>query len=264
MGILEPSEGSIRYKDKNVHKLKSKELVWFRKEVQAIFQDPYDTFNPMKKVETYLYETARNVLGLKSEDEATKRIEEVLEFMDLSLKDVKGKYPTEFSGGQIQRMSVARALLPRPKLILADEPVSMIDASMRINIINTFKELKDKHEISFIYITHDLATAYYVSDDIAIMYRGTVVEEGPADKVLIDQHHPYTKALVSSLPDPQKREMWLKESSTKAPEMEIKEYLAPGCRYAAICPCKLEKCDNNMPFAFIINGAKVACWLYER
>lgn len=262
LGILEPTEGSVRYKDRDIHHLKGKDRIWFRKEVQAIFQDPYETFNPMKRVETYLHETVRNLLGLKDQLEASKRIEEVLEFMGLSLDDVRGKYPSEFSGGQVQRISVARALLSHPKLILADEPVSMIDASMRMNIINTFKELKENHRISFIYITHDLATAYYVSDDIAIMYRGVVVEEGSADKVLIDQHHPYTKALVSSLPEPEKRDTWLKESTATAPDMEIKSFLAHGCKYAAICPYRLEKCPQEKPPAFTVNGVKVYCWLY--
>lgn len=261
LGFLEPSEGAVMYKGRDIHGLKPKERLWFRGEVQAIFQDPYETFNPMKRVDEYLYETAKNLLGLKNPGEASKCVEEGLEFMGLSLKDVKGKHPSEFSGGQLQRMSIARALLPKPRLIVADEPVSMIDASMRMNIINIFKKLKEKLGISFIYITHDLTTAYYISDDIGIMYRGSIVEEGPAEKVLLERHHPYTKALVSSLPEPGKRAEWLKK--TKAPGMEIKEFLALGCKYANVCPHSLKKCMKERPPMFMVKEVKVACWLYE-
>jgi len=263
LGLLEPSEGVVLYKGRDIHKLKPKDRLWFRREVQAIFQDPYDTFNPMRNVDAYLYEAARNLLGLKDPAEASKCVGEALEFMGLSLKDVEGKHPSEFSGGQLQRMSIARTLLPKPRLIVADEPVSMIDASMRMNIINIFKELRQKLGISFIYITHDLATAYYVSDEIGIMYRGSIVEEGPAEKVLREPHHPYTQALVNSLPEPGKREEWLKR--TKASGMEIKEFLAPGCKYASVCSqrARSERCVKERPPMCVIDGVRVACWDYE-
>jgi len=252
----------VLYKGRNVHKLKSRENLWFRKEVQAIFQDPYETFNPLKKVDTYLYETARNLLGLKSSEEAYKHVAKVLEFVGLSLEECRNKYPNEFSGGQVQRISVARALLPSPKLIMADEPVSMTDASLRMNVLNMFKELKESQGISFMYITHDLATAYYISDEIAIMYRGMIVEEGPADEVLLGQSHPYTKALVTSLPEPGKREKWLKRQ-VAAPGMEVKEFLTPYCKYANICPNRTEKCVKERPPMFSVDKVKVACWLYK-
>ena len=263
LGLLEPNEGSIKYKGKDIRRLKGKDLIWFRKEVQAIFQDPYDTFNPMKKVETYLYETAKNLLGLKNRSNAFKRIDEALSFVGLSLGEIRNRLPKDLSGGQLQRISIARAFLSNPKLIVADEPVSMVDASMRMNIINIFLSLKKEMGISFIYITHDLATAYYISDKIAIMYRGMIVEEGPADKVLLKQYHPYTQALVSSLPELGKKKDWLSESENKA-TLEIKEFLAQGCKYAAVCPYKTEKCDKERPVAFMIDGVRVYCWLYEK
>jgi peptide/nickel transport system ATP-binding protein len=262
IGIVEPSEGFVRYKDKDIHKLKSKELLWFRREVQAIFQDPYETFNPMKRVETYLYESAKNLLGKKDLNQAFEVIDNSLQSVGLSLGDIRDKYPTEFSGGQLQRISIARALLSQPTLIVADEPVSMIDASMRMNIINVFKELKERHGISFIYITHDLATAYYVSDEIAIMYRGMIVEKGSAEKVLVGQHHPYTRAMVTSLPEPHKRETWLRVSEAKPTEIEIREFLARGCKYANMCPHKFDKCSQRPP-VFSVDGVEVSCWLYE-
>jgi len=262
LGMLEPSGGAVLYRDKNVQALKFGEKTWFSKQVQAIFQDPYDTFNPLKKTETYLYETARNLLRLKDRKEASKRIDEPLNFIGLSLDDVKNKYPNEFSGGELQRISIARALMSEPKLMVADEPVSMVDASLRMNILNMFKDLREKGGISFIYITHDLATAYYISDEIAVMYRGVIVEMGPAEDVLVGKHHPYTKGLVEALPEYSKREEWLRKRA-KPPGMEVKEFLVPYCKYADICPNRSEKCVTERPPIFNVDKVKVACWLYD-
>jgi peptide/nickel transport system ATP-binding protein len=262
LGIIEPSSGTLLYRNKNLQKLSSKDKLWFLKEVQGVFQDPYDTFNPLKRVETYLFEAARNLLGLKNHEEASKYIDDTLKLMGLSLKDVKGKYPREFSGGELQRVSIARALISKPKLMVVDEPVSMIDASMRMNILNMFKDLRDNDEISFIYITHDLATAYYISDDMAIMYRGVIVETGPAERVLIERHHPYTKALIDALPEYVKRSEWLIKK-TKPPGMEIKEFVIPYCKYAHLCQFKMHICTQKRPPMFDVNGVKVSCWLYQ-
>ncbi|MEM1608265.1 MAG: ABC transporter ATP-binding protein [Ignisphaera sp.] len=201
LGVHRPEYGSVLYKGKDIFKLSSSEMKWFKKEVQAVFQDPYAAFNPLRKVYGYLYDTAKNVAGL-SRDEIDGYIDEVLRRVGLNLEKVVGKYPHEFSGGELQRVSIARALITKPRLIIADEPVSMLDASLRINIVNLFKELKDDLKISFIYITHDLSTAYYISDWIAIMYRGWVVEQGPVEKVLSEPLHPYTQTLLLSVPIP--------------------------------------------------------------
>ncbi|MEM1582712.1 MAG: ABC transporter ATP-binding protein [Candidatus Bathyarchaeia archaeon] len=262
LGIIEPSMGRILYKGKDLHKISSKDKLWFLKEVQGVFQDPYDTFNPLKKVETYLYETTRNLLGVKDYEAASKYIDDTLSFMGLSFKDVKGKYPREFSGGELQRVSIARALLSKPNLMIVDEPVSMIDASMRMNILNMFKSLRDDDKVSFIYITHDLATAYYISDDIAIMYRGVVVEAGPAEKVLIERYHPYTKALIEALPEYSKRSEWFTKK-TKPPGIEVKEFAIPYCKYAHLCRFKMDICTQKRPPMIDVNGVKVSCWLYK-
>jgi len=261
LGILEPSEGTVVYKGRNIYSLKSEERRWFHREVQAIFQDPYDTFNPLRKVDAYLYETAKNILGLKNSKDIEEIVDTVLRKVGLSLEEVRGKYPSEFSGGQLQRVSIARALIPGPKLMVADEPVSMIDASMRMNILNMFKELKEGEDISFIYITHDLATAYYISDEIAIMYRGVIVEMGPADEVLLKRYHPYTKALIESLPEPSRRDDWLTKR-VKPPGMEVKEFIMPGCKYADICPYREDICEKR-PIMFNVGNVKVSCWLYR-
>jgi peptide/nickel transport system ATP-binding protein len=260
LGLLKPEEGAVFYKGKRVYSLKRGERKLFRKEVQAIFQDPYGTFNPLRNVDKYLFGTAKHMLKMNNE-EASAKIKETLSFVGLTIDEIAGKKPSEFSGGQLQRISIARALLSQPRLIVADEPVSMIDASSRMNILNIFKELK-QNEISFIYITHDLATAYYISDEIAIMYRGMMIEKGPADEVLLNQYHPYTKALVSSLPEHGKREKWIKEDMSLL-GMEIKEFLASGCKYVNTCPDKMEKCLKERPPMFDVGKVKVACWLYE-
>jgi len=183
--------------------------------------------------------------------------------MSLSFKDIKGKYPREFSGGELQRISITRALLSKPSLIIVDEPVSMIDASMRMNILNMFKSLKDDDKISFIYVTHDLATAYYISDDIAIMYRGVIVEVGPAEKVLIERYHPYTKALIETLPEYSKRNEWFAKK-VKPPGIEVKEFMISYYKYAHLCHFKMDICTQKRPPMIDVNGVKVSCWLYKK
>ncbi|MCS7111533.1 MAG: ABC transporter ATP-binding protein [Ignisphaera sp.] len=264
LGVHVPEYGEVLYRGRDIHRLKGEDLVWFRKEVQAVFQDPYATFNPLKKVYSYLYETAKNVARI-NESEIENHIEEVLKRVGLSLEKVKGKYPSEFSGGELQRVSIARALITKPRLILADEPVSMLDASLRVTIVNLFKEFRDDLKISFIYITHDLSTAYYISDYVAIMYRGWVVEQGPVDKVFIEPLHPYTQTLLLSapVPDPRWKEKWLKAIKLTA-TIEEKEFLARGCKYVARCPHAMKKCFEQVPPEFTVNGVKVKCWLYER
>lgn len=259
LGLLEPSYGVVYYKGKNIYQLKGGEKRWFRKEIQAVFQDPFETFNPLRKVEIYLRETAKNFV---EEGDPIEAIDKTLRYVELSWDFVKGKYPHEFSGGQLQRISLARALLSNPSLIIADEPVSMIDASMRMNIMNIFKDLKKRRGLSFIYITHDLATAYYVSDYIMIMYRGSLIEIGSADEVLTDPKHPYTQALVESIPEFSRRESWLKPPKTGA--LEIKEFLIPGCKYSDICPFARDKCREERPPLLEVGNRRVACWLFEK
>ena len=176
----------------------------FLRTVQPIFQNPFEAFSRYRTIDTYLYETAARVAQLGREA-ALEAIETALASVGLEYADVRGKYPNQFSGGELQRASIARALIPRPKLIVADEPVSMIDASRRMIIINLFLELKELYKTSFLYITHDLATAYYISDYIAVMHRGTIVEFGPGKQVLSTPQHDYTKLLLDSIPTTKQR-----------------------------------------------------------
>lgn len=167
--------------------------------VQPIFQNPFEAFSRYRPVDVYLQETARRVAGMDG-IQAEIAVTEALKNVGLNYEEVRGKYTAQFSGGELQRISVARALIPDPKLIVADEPVSMIDASRRMIIINLFKRLRDEAGRSFVYITHDLATAYYISDYVAVMNKGRVVEFGPARQVMSDPKHDYTRLLLSSIP----------------------------------------------------------------
>lgn len=263
LGFHIPEYGEVLYKGKNIHKLRGYDVKWYRREVQAVFQDPYASFNPLKKVYNYLRETAINIAGI-GRDEVDGYIDEVLKAVGLSLDKVVNKYPHEFSGGELQRVAIARALLTKPRLIIADEPVSMLDASLRINIVNMFKDFKERYGISFIYITHDLSTAYYISDNIAIMYRGSVVELGPVEKVLTEPLHPYTQILIESvpIPNPKARTKWL-ETIKLSSVVEEKEFIARGCKYASRCPYVMKRCIEEPPPDIAIGSRVVKCWLYS-
>jgi len=262
LGLIEPTKGKILYKGKDVTSFKSRDdLNYFRKEVQAIFQNPFETFNPLRTVISYLIETAMNFKIAKNEEETYEIIDRALKSVGLSLEEVKNKYPSEFSGGQLQRISIARALITNPSLIVADEPVSMVDASLRMSIVNLFKELKEKNGVSVLYITHDLATAYYVSDKIAIMYRGEIVEKGPVEKVLGEPKHPYTMLLQESIPEPDPKKRWMKKITLTSFEEE--EFLLKGCKFARRCPYKMDKCEKQEIPEFNIDGREVKCLLYE-
>jgi len=211
--------------------------------VQPIFQNPFEAFSGRKKVDRYLFNAAIRLGIAGGKKEAREIVTEVLESVGLDLSRVEGKYANQFSGGELQRISVARSLIPRPKLIVADEPVSMIDASLRMNIVNLFLELKERYKVSFVYITHDLSTAYYVSDYIAIMYRGSVVEYGPSDQILTDSAHPYTELLLDSVPTVDHR--W--ERDVKLPDIELKEYQAQACKFAKRCKYVQAICERTVP-----------------
>src|SRR4051794_23113696 len=167
LGMENPTTGTLRYKGRSIAELTSQEKrSWFFREVQPVFQDPFATFSPLKRIDHYLYETVFNY-KITDRGGADEYINNVLNQVGLSLAEIQGRYPNELSGGQAQRVSVARALITRPSLIIADEPVSMLDASLRMSIVNMFRDLKEDQHVSILYITHDLATAYYAADRIA-------------------------------------------------------------------------------------------------
>jgi peptide/nickel transport system ATP-binding protein len=204
LGLLPASAGAIRFKGTDLAATHGRRRrLAFMKDVQPIFQNPFEAFNPMKRVDRYLFATARRIAGLGAEADISQAADRALKDVGLSLAEVRGRFPHELSGGQLQRVAIARALISRPALLVADEPVSMIDASLRASIVNLLRELCQRERVSIVYITHDLATAYYVSDRIAIMRQGEVVESGNARAVLDDPQHPYSKLLKSSVLSPE-------------------------------------------------------------
>jgi len=202
--IEKPSDGRLSFRGTDVSHIHGRSArLAFMAQVQPIFQNPFEAFNPLKPLDHYLFMTARRFNGAPDEAAALRMADSALLQVGLSLAEVRGRYPHELSGGQLQRVAVARALIPRPKLIVADEPVSMVDASLRMAIVNLFKTLRDDFGITIVYITHDLATADYISDRLIIMQRGRVVEAGDARTVLADPQHPYSRSLKGAvlLPD---------------------------------------------------------------
>jgi peptide/nickel transport system ATP-binding protein len=262
LGFVEPTSGRMLYKGKDVTRIGGRvRRLEFMKDVQGIFQDPFDTFNPLKRVETYLRETALNFSIATTGREVEGVVGDALTAVGLSLQEIKGRYPHELSGGQAQRTSVARALITHPSLLVADEPVSMVDASLRMSIVNLFRKIKEERGISVLYITHDLATAYYVSDRIAVMLRGTIIEVGSVDQVLREPLHPYTRLLKDSVPEPDPRAHWTEEIALGA--LEIKEYAQSGCKFAGRCPVEIAACRDTEPPEVEKDGRMVKCHLYQ-
>ena len=254
--LYKPDIGDIKLNGKSYADKKTYDPKQFRLDVQPIFQNPFETFSARKTVDSYLFNTALRLGICKNHAEAEKLIDETLRNVGMSLEVVKGKYPTQFSGGELQRVSIARALITKPKLIIADEPVAAIDASMKMNIVNLFKELKDKYSVSFIYITHDLSTAYYVSDYIATLYRGGLIEYGPAKDIMDNPAHPYTELLMNAVP--RVGDKW--DESMVMPDMEDKEFAISYCKFAPRCPYATDECRKKRPDMIQLGGErKVLC-----
>ncbi|HHX12816.1 MAG TPA: ABC transporter ATP-binding protein [Clostridiales bacterium] len=255
--LHKPEMGDIILDGNSYTNKKTYDSLQFRLNVQPIFQNPYEAFSARKTVDTYLFNTALRLGIAKTHSEAKELVDEALKSVGLSLSTVKGKYPTQFSGGELQRVSIARALITRPKLIIADEPVAAIDASMKMNIVNLFKEIKDKYNVSFIYITHDLSTAYYVSDYIATIYRGSLIEYGPAKEIMDEPAHPYTELLINAVP--MIGDKW--SEGLALPDMEDKEYSITYCKFAPRCQYATEQCRQTRPEMLDISESrKVLCY----
>jgi peptide/nickel transport system ATP-binding protein len=202
MRAIEPDSGSVIFDGSDVTRFKGKQLKNYRRSVQMVYQDPYASLDPHMKVRDIIMEP---LIINDKESSKEQRIERVLNALrEVGLEpapDIAGRLPSTLSGGQRQRVAIARALVLRPSLIVADEPVSMLDVSVRGEVLRLMKSLRQKYNISYIYITHDLSTARYFGDDLAIMKSGKIVEAGPIDKVLLDPVHPYTKSLINAIPE---------------------------------------------------------------
>jgi ABC-type oligopeptide transport system ATPase subunit len=200
LNIEQPTTGALLFDGIDLALVRSAaDRMAFMHKVQPIFQNPFEAFNPLKQLDRYLFTTKRRFQLEGDPAPMATAVDEALRKVGLSLKEIRRRYPHELSGGQLQRVAIARALLSNPKLIVADEPVSMVDASLRMSIVNLFKTLRDELGISIVYVTHDLATAYYISDRIIVMQKGSVVESGEARALLNAPQHPYSQQLRAAV-----------------------------------------------------------------
>jgi peptide/nickel transport system ATP-binding protein len=263
LGILTPTTGHVLYHGKDLKALSRPEWQQFRRDVQAIFQDPYEVYNPFYKVDHVLTTPVAKFRLAKSRGQTRQIVEEALHGVGLRPEETLGRYPHQLSGGQRQRVMVARALLVKPRVILADEPVSMVDASLRATILETLTKLHKELGISVLYITHDLTTAYQVSDYIIVLYKGSVAEAGNVDIVIKEPMHPYTRLLVASIPlaNPEKR--W-SEKEFQASLVDRSDALTRGCKFADRCPFVMPMCGDNPPPLFQTDRDRAAaCFLYK-
>jgi peptide/nickel transport system ATP-binding protein len=224
LGFQSPTSGRVLYDGKPLDAMSAAEHGVFRREVQAIFQDPFDVFNPFYKIDHPLLSPLRTFGLARSRDEAYPRIEDAMRRVGLTPAQTLGRYPHQLSGGQRQRVMIARALLLDPAIILADEPVSMVDASLRSTILEILYGLNREMGISLIYVTHDLTTAYQVADTIVVLHGGQVMEVGAAEDVIHRPRHPYTRALIEAVPSPDPDMPWNLEETNEPPI----RYLEPG------------------------------------
>ncbi len=262
LGFIDPSRGQVLYRGKDVAKMSGAERRQFRREVQPVFQDPFDVFNPFYRVDHVLTTPVRRYGLAHSDAEARKLIEEALSRVGLRPQDTLGRFPHELSGGQRQRVMVARAVLLRPRLIVADEPVSMVDASLRATILDELRTLNRDLDISIVYITHDLTTAFQICDNIVVLYRGAVAEAGAVERVIGDPKHPYSQLLVSSIPLPDLSKPWGGDEITNA---EPTDHLPNvGCKFAPRCPHVMDVCWSNSPPKYLPDTHRLAtCFLYR-
>jgi peptide/nickel transport system ATP-binding protein len=252
----------VLYKGADIRTLSGTDLRSFRRDVQVIFQDPFEAYNPFYRVDHVLETPVLNFGLAGSRREARRMIEETLRTVGLRPEETLGRYPHQLSGGQRQRIMVARALLIRPRVIIADEPVSMVDASLRATILTSLRELHDKFGISLIYITHDLTTAYQVSQNVIVLYRGLVAEAGDVEKVVGDPKHPYTRLLIGSIPHPNPNRPWTGEE-TPSPE-GVGTPPEQSCCFAPRCPLAMAVCRESAPPMFRTDRYRAAaCFLYR-
>jgi oligopeptide/dipeptide ABC transporter ATP-binding protein len=263
LGLTEPSGGGVRYCGTDLRRLGGAERLQFRRDVQAVFQDPYGVYNPFYRVDHVLRTPIRRFRLARTKAAGRDLVDGALHAVGLRPEEILGRFPHQLSGGQRQRVMVARALLLRPKLIVADEPVSMVDASLRATILSSLRRLADEHGISVLYITHDLATAYQVSDAILVLYRAHVVEAGSVEPIVTAPQHPYTRLLISSIPRAEVTRDWLTTDDTNPRVSNAAG--ATGCCFADRCPEVEAACLASLP-EFRLTEARraVACVQHRR
>jgi peptide/nickel transport system ATP-binding protein len=245
--LYAPTSGTILFGDRDVARDRSRrDIVRYRSQVQMIFQDPFGSLNPAKTIRHHVERPLR-IHEVVRPAETDKRVHELLRTVGLVPPEhVAAKYPHQLSGGQRQRVAIARTLAVEPTVLLADEPTSMLDVSIRIGILNLMLKLKEERRIAFLYVTHDLASARYVADEILVMYAGQLVEQGPVEQVLAKPLHPYTQLLLSAVPDP--------GTGLAAKRVEVQKGHASaavdppeGCRFVSRCPLAIDVCSRVTP-----------------
>lgn len=258
--LIEPSSGDVEFDGQDILSMGNKEMQALRRRMQCIFQDPYSSLNPRMKVDAIITEPLRAMQNL-SKSRRKEVAARLIETVGLRAADLD-KYPHEFSGGQRQRISIARALCVRPDLIVADEPVSALDVSIQAQVINLMADLKEEFNLSYIFISHDLSVVEHISERIAVMYLGTIVELAPAESFSASPRHPYTEALLRSVPMPDPH----RKSEPFATEGDVPSPIdpPPGCAFHPRCVHALKRCRTERPS--LVEAAPqhfVACWLNE-
>jgi oligopeptide/dipeptide ABC transporter ATP-binding protein len=257
--LLKPTEGRILFDNQDITRIQGKHLREIRKDMQMVFQDPYASLNPMQMVGDIIAEPIYN-FSKKSKDELKKEVMDLLEKVGLP-PDAYFKYAHEFSGGQRQRIGIARALALRPKLIIADEPVSALDVSVQSQVLNLLKDLQEEFDLTFLFIAHDLSVVKHMSDRIGVMYLGNMVEISEKDSLYAEPLHPYTQALISAIPSPdprQKKERIILKGDVPSP-------INPpsGCPFHPRCPMAMDECSKSKPVLKEVKPShRVACHLY--
>jgi oligopeptide/dipeptide ABC transporter ATP-binding protein len=260
LGLVAPTTGRVLYHGHDLRRLGSDARSAFRRDVQAIFQDPYEVYNPFYRVDHVLTTPVRKFRLAKTAAEARTLIETALRAVGLRPDEILGRFPHQLSGGQRQRIMVARAVLLQPKLIVADEPVSMVDASLRATILGTLRTLHEELGISIVYITHDLATAYQISDSIVVMYRAAVVEAGAVEPIVKRPNHPYTKLLIASIPRVSVERTWMSEIAS----VQAGVAASGGCSFSGRCPVAMVKCVEAVPPLYRTEPDRaVACYRHQ-
>jgi peptide/nickel transport system ATP-binding protein len=238
--LYDPTSGSVLYESGDVARVKSRrDVLRYRSQVQMIFQDPFGSLNPVKTVRHHIERPLR-IHHVVPHGQIEERVYELLRTVGLvPPEEVAAKYPHELSGGQRQRVAIARVLAVEPKVVLADEPTSMLDVSIRIGILNLMLKLKEERDIAFLYVTHDLASARYLADDILVMYAGQIVERGPVEQVLAEPLHPYTRLLIAAVHS---------ERIDQRPGGPSAAVDPPeGCRFVTRCPLAVAVCSQTTP-----------------
>ncbi len=247
LGLLRPTGGAVYYQGQDVYAANKAWQQQFRREVQAVFQNPYAVYNPAYKIERVFQIPIRKFRLAVHKDEARARIEESLRAVDLRPEDVLGKFPHQLSGGQRQRVMLARLHLIRPRLIIADEAVSMVDAAGRVTFLNILLDFRDRYGISTLYITHDLSTAQYLGGDIVVLYKGRIVERGDTRQVTTEPLHPYAQLLMRSVPVPDPKRRWTDTLVATDETAIVKSQRRSRCLFAERCPHVMDLCWEMRP-----------------